>query len=185
MKKIIIYSGISIFFLSASAFTYQKYLNWKIDSETADVKFKMQAHGSELIGNFKTAKGDIIFDEINLSKASIKCEIKVSDINTGNDMRDNHLLSKNWFNAKEFPLITFVSDSVYKNNSQFITTGKLTVKGIAKPATIPFSFTAITDGGLFTGQFKLSMNDFDVPKADDTDSDEITVLLNIPVKKSE
>lgn len=182
MKKIVFFSVAFVSILFASAFTIQKYFNWKIDNEKAEVKFIMEAHGQDLIGSFKSANGEIFFDEKNLPKSFITCKIKVSDINTGIDGRDKHLQDKDWFNAKQFPLITYQSDTVVTENGQYRVDGKMSIKGTTKPTSIPFTFEKTEAGGIFKGVFTMKLSDFDIPKADDADKDELTVRLNIPVK---
>jgi polyisoprenoid-binding protein YceI len=70
MKKIFSIVFVSAVVLASSAYTYQAVLNWKIDNEKAEVKFTMQAHGQELIGSFKGVKGDINFDDKDLTKCN-------------------------------------------------------------------------------------------------------------------
>lgn len=75
----------------------------------------MRAHGQELIGNFKGAKGEIKFDEKDLANSSLNCTIDISTVNTGIGGRDKHLQAKGFFDAEAaFPVSRFNSVKIEK-----------------------------------------------------------------------
>lgn len=184
MKRIFSISVLALYSLLAFAFSYQAYLNWKIDSEKAMVKFSMQAHGQELIGNFKGAKGNVSFDENNLAQASLNCDIDISTINTGIPDRDRHLQSKDFFDAASAPVASFTSTSFVKTSGGYAVTGKLSIKKIVKEISVPFVFTATGEGAVFKGSFPIRRSDFQIGDADDEISDTVTIILEIPVVKA-
>jgi polyisoprenoid-binding protein YceI len=99
-------------------------------------------------------------------------------------MRDNHLRSDDFFDVKNYPQIRFVSEKVTgtKKNGTLFVSGKLTMKGITKEISFPFTAQPITDGFLFNGEFKLNRRDFKVGGGS-TVSDNLTVLLKVVVRK--
>ena len=185
MKKIFAIGVFSFFSLLAFAFSYQVYLNWKIDSENAMVKFSMQAHGQELIGNFKGAKGNISFDEKDLATASLSCDIDIKTINTGIPDRDRHLQATDFFDAASAPVANFTSSSFVKTAEGYAVTGKLSIKKTVKEITIPFVFTGSGDAGVFKASFPIKRSDFQIGDADDDISDKVTITLEIPVIKAQ
>jgi polyisoprenoid-binding protein YceI len=70
MKKVVFILSAAMVMLVTSAYTIQAIINWKIENEKAQVKFKMQAHGQELIGSFTGVKGDVKFDAADLANSS-------------------------------------------------------------------------------------------------------------------
>ena len=184
MKRIFALATLAFFSLIAFAFSYQAYLNWKIDSEKAMVKFSMQVHGQELIGNFKGARGNIMLDENNLSQASLSCDIDISTINTGIPDRDHHLQSKDFFDAASAPVANFTSTAFVKTPDGYSVTGKLSIKKIVKEITVSFVFTTSGEGGLFKGSFPIKRSNFQIGDADDEISDKVTISLEIPVVKA-
>lgn len=184
MKRILSLFTNAALFIIASAFTVQAIINWKIDAEKALVKFSLQAHGQELVGNFKGAGGEIKFDPADLPNSSITCSIKTATINTGIEQRDEHLKGKGWFDATTYPVITFTSAGLVKTTEGFTAKGNLTLKGISKEITIPFTFANATEAGeTFRGSFTIKRTDFGVGKTDDEIGDEVKIYLDIPVSK--
>lgn len=177
MKKIFLYSLTAIVFLIGTAFTIQSIINWKIDNEKAQVKFTMQAHGQELIGNFKGVKGEVKFDEKDLANASFNCSIDISTINTGVSERDGHLQAARWFDAANFPTINFTSSKIETTEKGYQATGILSIKGITKEISIPFKF----DKNTFVGDFTIKRSEFNIGKTDGDVSNEVVLHIEIPV----
>jgi len=185
MKKVLFIVTAAVFTLAASAYTIQAIINWKIVTDKSQVKFTMQAHGQELIGSFTGAKGEISFDAADLSHASFNCAVDVSTINTGMEQRNNHLQAKGWFDATAFPTINFTSSKIEKSADGYVATGKLTMKGVSQEISIPFSFENPNDkSGTFKGHFTVKRGDFGIGKTDGDISNEVTILLEIPVVNS-
>src|SRR4051812_16493939 len=105
MKKAL-YPIAAALIILASAFTIQDY---KI-SDGYSVKFT--AAGAS--GIFKTLKGEISFDEKNLSTSKFNVTIDVASINTGNGLKNTHAKGDNWLDAKKYPVIKFTSKEITK-----------------------------------------------------------------------
>lgn len=74
-------------------------------------------------------------------KSSVSVTIDVNSIDSGVDEFDGHLVSENWFNAAQYPQITFVSTGVEKTGANTgRITGDLTIKGVTKPVTVDVVF---------------------------------------------
>jgi polyisoprenoid-binding protein YceI len=182
MKKVFFIVSAALVTLAASAYTIQAIINWKILSDKSQVKFKLDAHGQELIGSFTGAKGDIQFDGSDLGKSTFNCSIDVATINTGMEQRNGHLQAKGWFNAAEFPTINFTSSKIEKTAEGYNAMGKLSLKGVTKDVTIPFTFENPTDlAGTFKGSFTIKRGDFGVGKTDGDIGNDVTIMLEIPV----
>lgn len=136
----------------------------------------------EEAGIFKGLKGSIHFDEGNLATAAINVSIDVSSINTGNGLMNTHAKSAEWLDAAKFPQITYVAGKVVKTAAGYEANGSLTMHGVTKPLTMPFTFQHTAAGGLFHATFKVSRLDYGVGKAGDLD-EKIAVELSVPVTK--
>ena len=183
MKKVLSIIAAGALFLMATAYTVQAIINWKIDSEKAMVKFTLKAHGQEVVGNFKGAKGDVKFDASDLAGSSVNCTIDIATINTGIEARDKHLQAKGFFDAATSPVSKFTSEKIEKTKDGFIATGKLLMKETTKDISIPFVFEYTADIGMFTGSFTIKRSDYKIGQPDDEISDEVTIFLQIPVTK--
>jgi polyisoprenoid-binding protein YceI len=182
MKKVLFIVSAAMVTLAASAYTIQAIINWQILSDKAQVKFKMEAHGQDLVGSFKGAKGDVKFDAANLGESSFNCSIDVATISTGMEQRDGHLQAKGWFDAAQFPTINFTSSKIEKTAEGYNATGKISLKGVSKDLVIPFTFeTAPDNTGTFKGSFTIKRGDFGVGKTDGDIGNEVIIMLEIPV----
>lgn len=148
------------------------------------VSFKIKNLGFNTTGSFSGLAGVITFDPANPGGCSFDVSIDAKTINTGNDMRDNHLRAEDYFDVKNYPQIRFLSDKVSstKKNGTLFVSGKLTMKGITREVSFPFTAQPIENGYLFNGEFSINRRDFKVGGGS-TLSDHLTVLLKVVAQK--
>ena len=154
-----------------------------IDS-ASEITFKIKNLGFNTTGSFSGLAGTITFNPDNLDGCNFDVHIAANTVNTGVDMRDDHLRSNDYFDVKNHPQIKFVSVKVTgtKKNGTLFVSGKLTMKGITKDISFPFTVEPIKDGYKFNGEFKLNRRDFKVGGGS-TVSDNLTVLLKVVARK--
>jgi polyisoprenoid-binding protein YceI len=92
-------------------------------------------------GAFTEFEGAAHLDFNDPTRSSAKLTIKVASITTGQDQRDDHLRTNDFFDAPTHPEITFTSTSVAVDGETYKLTGDLTIKDVTKPVTIDFEFT--------------------------------------------
>ena len=93
-------------------------------------------------GQFTDFAGTAHIDTANPAASKVELTIKTASIDTGVSDRDGHLRSADFFDAESNPEITFVSTKVEREDeSTWLITGDLTMKGVAKPVTIEFEST--------------------------------------------
>ena len=113
-----------------------------LDKPHTQIKFSVNRGGwTRIAGWFGKFDGLIDFDEANVENSSVETSIATGSINTGFKARDKHLVSPDFFNAKEFPTMTFKSTKIEKTsaNSGKIT-GDLTLLGVTKPVVMNVKF---------------------------------------------
>lgn len=115
---------------------------YAIDKPHTQIKFSVDRGGwTRVAGWFEKFDGSILFDEADVSKSSVQATIDTSSINTGFARRDAHLKSPDFFNAKEFPTMTFKSSKIEKTGTNTgKMTGMLTMLGVTKPITLDVTF---------------------------------------------
>lgn len=148
------------------------------------VTFKIKNLGFNTSGSFSGLAGVITFSPDNLAGCSFDVHIEANTVNTGVDLRDEHLRGTDYFDVKNHPQIRFVSVKVTGSNKSgtLFVFGKLTMKGITKDLSFPFTVQPYMDGYLFNGTFKLNRRDFKVGGGS-TLSDNLTVILKVYAKK--
>ncbi len=122
--------------LSASAADY------KIDESHTRVGFKVRHLMSSWVhGEFTEFGGDIVFDPDNLEESSVDITIAMDSVDTGNDKRDTHLRTGDFFAAKRFPEMTFVSTEIRNaGGTSFEIVGDLTLRGVTQTVVLDVSW---------------------------------------------
>ena len=92
---------------------------------------------SNVPGEFDKFNGQIIYSPDDLANSKANVTIDVASINTRIEKRDAHLKSPDFFDAAQFPTITFVSTKF----TPTAITGNLTMKGVTKEITIPVTIS--------------------------------------------
>ena len=147
---------------------------YKVDTAHTQIIFAVDHMGfSTTHGTFKTFTVDLKFDPAKAAKTTVNVNVDTSSIATGFGPRDEHLKSPDFFNAAQFPSMTFKSTKteVTGDNTAKLT-GNLTLLGVTKPITLdvklvdngpsPFAPTANVYGFSATGMIKRS--DFGMTK---------------------
>ena len=124
------------------AFNAQAADNYKVDAVHSSSIFRIKhANTAYFYGRFNDPTGTFTLDEADPTKSTFAIELAVDKVDTGNDRRDGHLKSPDFFNAKQFPTITFKSTSVKKDGDKLAVTGNLTMHGVSKPVTAVVEMT--------------------------------------------
>lgn len=121
---------------------------YKIDGVHSVVLFRIKhMNVSYTYGRFNDVAGSVTLDDPDPAKSALAIEIKADSVDTHNEKRDKHLRSPDFFNAKEFPAITFKSTAVRKTGDDaYEVTGDLSLHGVTKSVTIPFKRTGTGPG---------------------------------------
>lgn len=91
-------------------------------------------------GGFLEFDGSLSLDEAAIGNSKVSVTINTASLNSGHEGRDEHLLSKDFFNTAEFPTMEFVSTSIEKTGDETaVMTGNLTLLGVTKPMTLDVS----------------------------------------------
>jgi polyisoprenoid-binding protein YceI len=111
--------------------------NWSLDPAHSSAEFKVKHMMiSNVKGSFRGLKGSLTLNESDPSRSEVEASVDVSTISTGDDQRDTHLKSADFFDAARIPQITFRSTTVKRNDDgEYQVTGDLTIHGVTKKAT--------------------------------------------------
>ncbi|MFP9099395.1 YceI family protein [Flavobacterium sp. RHBU_24] len=118
---------------------------WVLDPTHSEVTFKVKhLMFTNVSGNFTKFEATAESDDDNFDNASFSFSADVDSINTNNADRDGHLKSADFFDAAQFPTITFKSTSVAKaEESEYVVTGDLSIHGETKPVTLAVEYGGI------------------------------------------
>ena len=94
---------------------------------------------STMQGRFDASSGKVTLDSA-AKKGTIEFSVKAASVNTGHAKRDEHLRSPDFFNAAEYPSITFKSTAVkFEADKPASVEGNLTLLGVSKPVKLNIS----------------------------------------------
>src|SRR6516165_5977318 len=94
-------------------------------------------------GTFEKWKASLKFSSPDVGSAVLDIEIQADSVDTGNGMKNNKLKSKDFFNAKDSPMITFKSTKVVQTGpNTFDVEGDFTIRGVTKTEKL-----TVTDNG--------------------------------------
>lgn len=158
---------------------------YEVDSVHSTILFRVKHLGvAYSYGRFNEMQGKIVVDDANPAASSVEIEAKTDSIDTGNAKRDQHLKSPDFFNAKQFPTVSFKSTSAKKAGEKWEVAGNVTLKGVSKPVTLTLDRvgTAKTPQGHktgFEGKFAVKRSDFGMSFMPDGLGDEVTLQVSI------
>jgi polyisoprenoid-binding protein YceI len=112
-------------------------ITWKIDPAHSHAEFKVKHMMiSNVKGSFSGLTGTLIEDTTNPTRSQVEATIDISSISTGDEQRDAHLKSADFFHHEEHPVMTFKSTKIEKKgDEEYAVTGNLTLRGVTKPLT--------------------------------------------------
>lgn len=168
------FSAITVFM----AFT----TGWVGDWDIAD-DYAVRFSGNGAEGTFSDLQGTLRFSPAEPAKATMDVSVAVSTISTGNNTKDKHARGEDWFDAAQYPNIRFVSNAITVTDEGYEARGTLTMKGVSKTVTIPFTFAETNQGGLFTGKLTVDRQDYNIkgPFLSFMVGDEFEIDLRVPV----
>lgn len=111
---------------------------WTVDPMHVEVGFAVRhLMISTVRGRFARIAGNVALDEKNPLKSKVEIEVDIDSIDTRQEQRDAHLRSPDFFDAANFPKMTFVSTKIEGDvNGDFTLTGNLTIRGNTRPMTL-------------------------------------------------
>jgi polyisoprenoid-binding protein YceI len=127
---------------------------FEVTPQTSSIKFYVKS-SVELAGNFDKWTADLTATSTDVTTAVLDVKIQAASVTTGSGVKDDKLKSKDFFNAKEDPLITFRSTKVVQTGPEtFDVQGTFTIRGVSKPETL---ILTVTGNGTGSGEIKGTM----------------------------
>ncbi len=120
-------------------------ISWTIDPTHSMIEFAVKHLGVSWVkGRFTKVEGKAQFDHDNPAKGSVEASIKTASIWTGDEGRDRHLRSADFFDAEHHPAITFKSTGIEKAGGQeYKISGNLTMRGVTRPVVLVALFLGV------------------------------------------
>jgi len=119
---------------------------WAIDPTHSEIHFKVKhLMISSVTGQFNNFNATVETDGDDFTTARVHFSADINSISTGNEQRDAHLRSGDFFDAENHPQILFESKSIEKRDEEnYKMNGTLTMRGSSHPVSIDLEFGGST-----------------------------------------
>ncbi|MFC0845922.1 MULTISPECIES: YceI family protein [Streptomyces] len=115
---------------------------YTIDPAHSSIGFTVRhAMVTNVRGSFTEHEGTLTLDGTDPAASAAVIDVKIASVDTGIGDRDNHLRSGDFFDAEQFPLMTFRSTEAQQlGGDKYRIVGDLTIKDVTKPLAIDLEF---------------------------------------------
>jgi polyisoprenoid-binding protein YceI len=159
---------------------------FKVDPVHSSIVFGIKHFGvTDFYGDFKDISGTVTLDTADASKSSVELTVPVASLDTRNEKRDQHLKSPDFFNAAQFPAITFKSTKIEGAGDTYKVTGDLSIHGVTKPITVDFKKGGEGKGGKGEvrgggeTRFTIKRSDYDMKFMAGALGDDVNLILSL------
>jgi polyisoprenoid-binding protein YceI len=164
---------------------------WVIDPVHSDVSFTVRHMVvSKVRGHFATFAGEIVTAE-NPLDSRVGATVDLASIQTGDDQRDGHIRSADFFDVENHPHLTYRSTGLRPEGDGYVVDGELTLRGVTRPVPLRLEiggFGPDAYGGTragFSARGEINRQDFGVAWSAALEtgglvvSDKVTIQLEI------
>ncbi len=162
-------------------------LVYQVDPIHSSVLFRVKHMDLAYVyGRFNDVSGTVVFDPEQPERSSFDVTVLAKSVDTGNEKRDQHLRSPDFFNAIEHPELDFKSKSVRKTGENtYEVEGDFSLHGTTRPLKFEFAHTGsgkgprgdVRVGG--EAIFEIRRSDHGMTFMPNALSDEVKVIISI------
>ena len=155
---------------------------WIVDKAGSGLRFTSSMAGESFTGVFRRWDAAIRFDPANLAASSVAADIDVASAVTGNADRDQALPTATFFDAPAHPHATFVAHGFRAvGPGRYVADGVLTLRGVAKPLTLPFTLAITGAQARMTGAVAINRLAFGVGQGEWQAVDAIPASVTVSI----
>ena len=119
-------------------------MEWNVDVPHTGIEFTVNHFFTPVTGTFGSYDIELMFDKDDPTNSRVDVSIDVASVSTGNERRDAHLRSDDWFGADTYGKITFASTSVKKTGAnEYVAVGTLKIKDVSKQIQLPITLLGV------------------------------------------
>jgi polyisoprenoid-binding protein YceI len=157
------------------------------DPAHSSVNFSIRHFFTNVPGRFTKFSATLTVDRDNLEKSSAEATIEITSVKTEAPDRDAHLQKPEFFDAAQFPMMTFKSKSWKKTGADaFAVTGDLTIKGVTKEVVLNVKSLGFGPGmqpgsmlSGWEGSLTINRSDFGVSAFPKIVGEEVAITINV------
>jgi polyisoprenoid-binding protein YceI len=141
---------------------------WEIDPGHADLSFVGRHFMiTKIRGHFTDVRGAVTIAE-DLEDSTVEVVIGMASIESGSQVRDDHIRSADLFDVEQFPQATFRSVDVSWHGSEGVVNGDLTIHGVTRRVPLQVRFEGYArdleggDRAIFSAHTRIDRGDFGI-----------------------
>lgn len=144
--------------------------------------FALTVSGQQVSGRFARWDATIDLDPDAPEGGSIRATIDLASVASGDGERDSMLASSDFFAIAAHPRATFASRDIRRlGGNRYQARGTLTIKGVSKPLTLPFTLAASGDTAKVSGSAALDRRSFNVGEGQFSGTEQIGGDVTVPL----
>jgi polyisoprenoid-binding protein YceI len=156
---------------------------WTVDKAASRLTFSSSVSGAAFTGSFKRWDAVIHFDPKDLAHSDVSATIDIASASTGSGDRDAELPDQDWFWTSKFPRATFVAHGFQPAGpGRYLAPGVLTIRGAAKPLTLPFTLAITGAAAKMSAQVQLNRLAFGVGQGEWKATDTVPAGVSVNVQ---
>jgi polyisoprenoid-binding protein YceI len=135
-------------------------LRFRIQPEASEITFRATSRLMNADGHFARFSGDVIVDPAVLTGGRISLTIDAASLDTGIEMRDNHLRSSDFFDVARFPTVAFQSVRIEAAGRRATVVGRLTLHGVTREIAVPIDVQITNIALVASGEFIVNRGEY-------------------------
>lgn len=182
LRNRVIASALALAMASSSALAATTY---NVDPVHSALLYKVKhLDVSHSWGRIDEPKGSIVIGDDG-SPTSVSVEVEAAKVDTDSDKRDDHLRGPDFFDAKQFPTLSFKSTSIKKTGENtFEVVGDFSLKGVTKSITITVNKVGQADTRMgrragFDTSFTIKRSEYNMGGMVGPVGDDVTIFVSV------
>ena len=120
---------------------------YTLDAAKSSLQFTFLQAGAPNTGRFPRFAVALDFPGADPAGGRLEVTVEVAALDTGDKDRDDTLKSDDLFAVKKFPQAHFSATQIVKTSAGYQAAGQLTIRGVTRAASVPFTVREVTEGG--------------------------------------
>ena len=155
----------------------------QVAADKSQLTFVFKQMGVSVDGRFRKFDAQVNVDPSKPESGMARIEVDLASIDTGSQEGDGEVKGKLWFNTATFPKATFVASTIKSlGGGRYEARGPLTIKGISRDATAPFTIRSEAAGYRVEGGFVLPRLQFKIGEGEWADTDTVADAVQVKFK---
>lgn len=156
---------------------------WHVDKSASSLGFRAAWNGKAVSGGFGAWRATIVFDPVALDRSSVTADIDLASVTASDASAASALPGGDWLDAVAHPRATFTARRFRAlGGRRYKAQGRLTLRGVARPLTLPFTLAINGDTARMQGRAGLSRTAFGVGQGEWAATDQVADKVEVEVR---